>query len=655
MIPLWNSIFDYNYDAKPDVNYVASLEEEKHPALDMDDKQKLEFLQISPEGFWTRKPTMWNNNPQQICRTFEDWGVTISSMFDSGNLFEVKKTADNCFDLYISSDSKPYVDEIYYKSWFYFSITGVRPSTGITFTIRNMKNMSKLYTAGMRPVFMTQSAEGKVIIPWRRIPSKPTFTWDEDEEIFTLKWTCTVHKSKDDVAYFAYTYPFSFTEITKKIDALQTKMINRKNVYFHRETLTYSREGRKQEIITVSSLDGINEDNEREEYIDGLFPEASGTPEDRPLRFYDKKIVFISSRVHPGEIGASHMFNGFLDLLMDAKNPQSRALLKNFVFKIVPWMNPDGVYRGYYRLDTLGLNLNRFYLDPSPHLHPTTYSVKNVINQLSSYGTLFMYVDFHAHASKKGVFLFGNWLKGERQVENVLFARLMSLNWLNFDMTEWNFSDKNMTQKDKQGDSREGTGRVALYKDTNLIHWYTLELNYHTGKRLSVIPPKFNRISGQGEPETPVTDSTSNIYSNGMWPCYNIEIMEDAGHAFGSSLLDLVEDNPISRIPLSRFKNLSGVRTEVINTLNKTGPVSKIQNYIVSKEVKPPLKVRITKNTNKANTKLTKAGSRSVIKSGTKPALRKATSMPMKPKWKSTKKIKKTKSTISSYIKGKSG
>ena len=71
-------------------------------------------------------------------------------------------------------------------------------------------------------------------------------------------------------------------------------------------------------------------------------------------------------------------------------------------------MNPDGVYRGYYRLDTLGLNLNRFYLDPSPHLHPTTFSVKNVMNQLSSYGTLFMYVDFHAHASKKGVFLFGN-------------------------------------------------------------------------------------------------------------------------------------------------------------------------------------------------------------------------------------------------------
>jgi hypothetical protein len=47
-----------------------------------------------------------------------------------------------------------------------------------------------------------------------------------------------------------------------------------------------------------------------------------------------------------------------------------------------------------------------------------------------------MYVDFHAHASKKGIFLFGNSLEGEEQVENVLFARLMSLNCINFDMTE---------------------------------------------------------------------------------------------------------------------------------------------------------------------------------------------------------------------------
>jgi hypothetical protein len=60
-----------------------------------------------------------------------------------------------------------------------------------------------------------------------------------------------------------------------------------------------------------------------------------------------------------------------------------------------------------------------------------------------------IYIDFHAHASKKGVFIFGNALsEKDRQAENITFAKLIAMNCINFDMNECNFSEKIMTLKD---------------------------------------------------------------------------------------------------------------------------------------------------------------------------------------------------------------
>ena len=48
-------------------------------------------------------------------------------------------------------------------------------------------------------------------------------------------------------------------------------------------------------------------------------------------------------------------------------------------------------------------------------------------------------------------------------------------------------------------------------------------------------------------------------------PPYTIEIFEDVGRAFCIAILDWFEKNPVSRIPSSSFKNLEGVKNEVIN------------------------------------------------------------------------------------------
>ena len=75
----------------------------------------------------------------------------------------------------------------------------------------------------------------------------------------------------------------------------------------------------------------------------------------------------------------------------------------------------------------------------------------------------------------------------------MLFARLISLNSLNFDFKECSFSEKLMTVKDGgSGLSREGSGRVGIFKATGLINCYTLECHYQTGRIINMLTPKFN-------------------------------------------------------------------------------------------------------------------------------------------------------------------
>jgi hypothetical protein len=54
---------------------------------------------------------------------------------------------------------------------------------------------------------------------------------------------------------------------------------------------------------------------------------------------------------------------------------------EQFIFKIIPMLNPDGVVRGSYRCDSLGVDLNRRWNKPSKVLHPTIYFAKHILKQ----------------------------------------------------------------------------------------------------------------------------------------------------------------------------------------------------------------------------------------------------------------------------------
>jgi hypothetical protein len=67
---------------------------------------------------------------------------------------------------------------------------------------------------------------------------------------------------------------------------------------------------------------------------------------------------------------------------------------------------------------------------------------KNIVDEKSN---LFLYLDLHGHASKKGVFMYGNHSPNLLEsVECMLLPRLMSMNSHHFHFDACNFSEKNM-------------------------------------------------------------------------------------------------------------------------------------------------------------------------------------------------------------------
>lgn len=99
---------------------------------------------------------------------------------------------------------------------------------------------------------------------------------------------------------------------------------------------------------------------------------------------------------------------GIIEELTES-NRKAELLRDNFVFYIFPIFNPDGVGRGHYRVDTNGINLNRCYLKPTTKNHPSIYAVKKIIMYLHEQDKFFGFLDLHAHAARKGTFIYGNY------------------------------------------------------------------------------------------------------------------------------------------------------------------------------------------------------------------------------------------------------
>mmetsp|Transcript_4498 Transcript_4498/g.6758 ORF Transcript_4498/g.6758 Transcript_4498/m.6758 type:complete len:188 (-) Transcript_4498:785-1348(-) len=147
---------------------------------------------------------------------------------------------------------------------------------------------------------------------------------------YTLTFTCTFPHDEDEV-YLAHCYPYTYSDCLDLLARLcqpETKDRIRKTIVC--KTLA----GNDCEMAIITNF--------------------SSRPEEIAIR----RAIVITSRIHPGESQASYIVEGILQFLV-SDDEVARYLRNNFVFKIIPMLNPDGVLVGNYRTSLSGLDLNR--------------------------------------------------------------------------------------------------------------------------------------------------------------------------------------------------------------------------------------------------------------------------------------------------------
>ena len=248
---------------------------------------------------------------------FEHW--LFSSCFDSGNLYDVSferrhmihDDAGVTISFEFEASIRPDHHAPESRTWFYFvaisspewqvwfqeqclqnDLAAHQFQVELKVTLRNMNQQNRLLRRGLRPVckdiprvLCESSSKDSVdwncvaILlqeeAWKRTTEPATFeNFPDDVCKITICHRFSVQAFEDPQigAFFAFSPPFSYDQLQHQLEQMEASFSQHQEIYFHRELLTESVQGRRIDLLTISSRDSMLEISQ--DRIGHLFPET---------------------------------------------------------------------------------------------------------------------------------------------------------------------------------------------------------------------------------------------------------------------------------------------------------------------------------------------------------------------------------------------
>ncbi len=299
----------------------------------------------------------------------------------------------------------------------------------------------------MKPAVYSQVKSDKEHVGWHHDGSHISYyangikkSENSNKSLYTLTFTYEFPHS-DDTVFFAYSYPYTYSDLADVLTRIECD--EKKSEFSLRKTLCRTIAGNRCEYLTITSKN-------------------KGASADQ------RKCVVLTARVHPGETVGSWMMQGVLDFLTDVNDPDAQLLRENFVFKVIPMLNPDGVINGNYRCALAGCDLNRRWKVPGSSIHPTIYNAKKMILEQEKERGVTFFCDLHGHSRKRDVFMYGcNYpdFPEKTRIFPLILSKLCP--FFSFDRSRFG------VQK-----SKERTSRITLWRELGIPNIFTMEASF---------------------------------------------------------------------------------------------------------------------------------------------------------------------------------